>query len=233
MAHFTELLRDVDAHHNVVKCSLMKYPIFDEGYRTPLNQKILDHYWMREIGQETPDMFLFFLRRKMNEIMPYYNQLYKTEQLSYDPLLTLDIRQVSDSAHSEESSSEAASTQKGDSDSTSRAVNSEFPQEMLRGDGNYATNAADSTGETKSTSESDSVGSGTSDGTSHNESRQYGRAGTGASLVAEYRAQLLNIDLMVISELDSLFMGLYATSDYNANEPGMFYRLPIYPYGLF
>lgn len=233
MAHFTELLRDVHADHNVVKCSLMGYPIFDEGHRTPLNQKILDHYWMREIGQETPDMFLFFLRRKMNEIMPYYNQLYKTEQLAYDPLLTLDLRQVSDSAHSEESSNEATSTQKGESDSTSRAVNSDFPQEMLRGDGNYATSAADSTGRTVSGSGSDSAGSGTTDATSHSESRQYGRTGSGASLVAEYREQLLNIDLMIVSELEPLFMGLHGTSDYNTNEPGLFYRLPIYPYGLF
>ena len=62
------------------------YPIFDEMYREELNNKILQHFWYREIGQETPDRFNRMLRRKMFEIMPYYNQLYKSTLLEFDPL---------------------------------------------------------------------------------------------------------------------------------------------------
>lgn len=68
------------------KLDLDSYPIFDEGYRDYLNSKIIDHYYFREIGQETPDRFNFMLGRKMREIMPYYNKLYKSELIEYDPL---------------------------------------------------------------------------------------------------------------------------------------------------
>lgn len=66
--------------------ALDDYPIFDECHRKELNQKILEHYYFREIGAETPDRFNFYLRRKMNEIMPYYNQLYISEMIKFDPM---------------------------------------------------------------------------------------------------------------------------------------------------
>lgn len=70
------------------KLPLDEYPIFDEAHRATLNDKIISHYYFREIGQETPSRFSFNLRRKMNEIMPYYNQLYESEMIKYDPLFT-------------------------------------------------------------------------------------------------------------------------------------------------
>ena len=70
------------------KLPLDEYPIFDEEYRGILNDKIIAHYYFREIGQETPSRFSFNLRRKMNEIMPYYNKLYESELIKYDPLFT-------------------------------------------------------------------------------------------------------------------------------------------------
>ena len=68
------------------------YPIFDENYRTPLNAKIVEHFYFREIGQETPALFRRFLNRKMNEIMPFYNQLYKSALLDFDPFNNYDMR---------------------------------------------------------------------------------------------------------------------------------------------
>ena len=62
--------------------------IFDECHRKELNDKIIEHYYFREIGAETPDRFNFYLRRKMREIMPYYNQLYISEMIKFDPLAT-------------------------------------------------------------------------------------------------------------------------------------------------
>lgn len=62
------------------------FPIFDENYRVPLERKIIWHYYFREIGFETFGLFQFMLQRKLNEIMPYYNQLYETELLQFNPL---------------------------------------------------------------------------------------------------------------------------------------------------
>lgn len=76
--------------------ALDSYPIWAEEYRQILNNKIIDHFYFREIGQETPDRFNFFLRRKMNEIMPYYNKLYESELIQFDPLATEFFREGTD-----------------------------------------------------------------------------------------------------------------------------------------
>ena len=68
-----------------------KFPIFDESYREGLCKKILNHYYTREICAETVALWKFWLNQKMNEIMPYYNKLYMSEQLKYDPLHEIDF----------------------------------------------------------------------------------------------------------------------------------------------
>lgn len=67
------------------------FPIFDEAYRTVLETKILKHYYTREIAAETVGLWKLWLDTKLNEIMPYYNQLYESELLKFDPLHDYDI----------------------------------------------------------------------------------------------------------------------------------------------
>lgn len=75
---------------------LKTYPIFDENYRELLNQKIINHYYFREIGMETAELFKRYLNTTMCEIMPYYNQLYKSELLEFNPFYNVDKTIVSD-----------------------------------------------------------------------------------------------------------------------------------------
>ena len=67
------------------------YPIYDEAYRSVLETKILKHYYTREIGLETYGLWKLKLDTKLNEIMPYYNQLYKSQLLEFNPLYTHDL----------------------------------------------------------------------------------------------------------------------------------------------
>lgn len=67
------------------------FPIFDEEYRLPLEKKILKHYYTSEIGLETVGLWRTFLDARMNEIMPYYNQLYQSQLLSFDPLNDVNL----------------------------------------------------------------------------------------------------------------------------------------------
>ena len=66
------------------------YPIFDENYRETLNNNILYHYYENEIGFETASLFRFYLNQKLNEIMPYYNELYKVQKKIIDENLLLN-----------------------------------------------------------------------------------------------------------------------------------------------
>ena len=67
------------------------YPIFDENYRSVLEQKILRHYYLREICSETVGVWKLFLDAKMNEIMPYYNKLYESELFEFNPMFDVDL----------------------------------------------------------------------------------------------------------------------------------------------
>ncbi len=67
-----------------------EYPIFDPEYKPVLEKKILKHYYTREICAETYGLWKLFLERRMQEIMPYYNKLYESETLEFNPLYDAD-----------------------------------------------------------------------------------------------------------------------------------------------
>lgn len=76
------------------------YPIFDDDYKTPLERKIIRHFYLQEIGFETYGIFKLKLNDKLNEIMPYYNQLYKSELLKFNPLYDVDVKTTANTADS-------------------------------------------------------------------------------------------------------------------------------------
>lgn len=67
------------------------FPIWDENYRLTLETKILKHYYMREIGFETVGLWKLYLDERLNLIMPYYNELYKTTVLEFNPFYDVDL----------------------------------------------------------------------------------------------------------------------------------------------
>lgn len=67
------------------------FPIFDETYRPVLERKILKHYYTREICAETVGLWKHFLDMRLNEIMPYYNKLYESELLQFNPFYDVDL----------------------------------------------------------------------------------------------------------------------------------------------
>lgn len=78
------------------------YPIFDEAYKPVLEKKILKHFYTREIGYETYGRFKLALDTKMNEIMPYYNKLYNSELLTFNPLYDFDETTTGHRTHDDE-----------------------------------------------------------------------------------------------------------------------------------
>lgn len=68
------------------------WEIYDEEYRPILCKKILKHFYTREIGAETAGLWKLWLNQRMAEIMPYYNQLYKSTLLEFNPLYDTDYK---------------------------------------------------------------------------------------------------------------------------------------------
>ena len=68
-----------------VKIFDFTYPLFDANYKSVFETKILKHFYTQEIGFETYGRWKLALDAKLNEIMPYYNKLYETELLEFNP----------------------------------------------------------------------------------------------------------------------------------------------------
>ena len=70
------------------------FPIFDETYRSVLEKKILKHFYTREICEETVGLWKLRLNQKLNEIMPYYNQMYNSELIQFNPMYDVDFNKT-------------------------------------------------------------------------------------------------------------------------------------------
>lgn len=142
------------------KLGLADYPIFDEAYRETLNNKIVRHYFMYEIGAETAGLFRMFVRDAMFLIMPYYNQMYLSEITAKNihPLIDHTRTITEDATGTASNNANTDST----SASTGQDVFSDTPQSALNleniKDGKYATTADFTNASTSDTGKSSSTG---------------------------------------------------------------------------
>lgn len=219
MASFTIPFKDVlRMDSSIEEEVLANYPIFNEDYRPWLNQQIKDEYWNREIGQETISMFKLALKRKLNQIMPYYNKQYKADLLAdgADPLQTLRV--VNETENLGNTTSNGESTSESTSDSAARQIGSDFPQHMLSADGDYASTGGDTT--SRATSDSKAGEKATTQQESTGKSSVTGTNGQTSVLIMQHRQTLINVDVMLLSDLDDLFMQIWSTSDdYSSSSP--------------
>ena len=80
-------------------------PMFEgesDEHRTLLFKKILLHYYTREIGYETVGLWKLKLNQKLMEIMPYYNQLYESELIKFDPLKNVDVTKTHEGEYNDD-----------------------------------------------------------------------------------------------------------------------------------
>lgn len=132
----TEVRRLVENHFDL---GLKDYPIFDENYRGALNDKIIKHYYFREIGFETAGLFKWHLNQKLNEIMPYYNQLYKSELIKFNPLYNVDRTTKNDGIKNGNSSHTGNSTTTGSSEYDNSSSNDSLKNSNSSNVGNSKT----------------------------------------------------------------------------------------------
>lgn len=202
---------------------LSHYPLFDEAYRDHLDGIIIDHFWNREIGVESISMFQFFMRRKMNEIMPFYNKLYNSEKIAFDPLSTVNLSTINNATSNQASDSTSNSVTESTNSSDSRSVSSNMPQTMLSGSADYATAASDVKGDSDVQASGTESAATTVDNTQASDSTTTGYQGSASALLAAYRDTLLNIDMMIVRDLEELFMLVWDTGDSYANSEGTYF----------
>lgn len=153
---------------------------------------IVQHYWMREIGLETVELFKHQAKVAMAEIMEEKAPLIYSASLQYDPLVNVDFTET----YTENTS------QDGNADGLN--VNSDTPQGQISKSRILAGDYATSTGASEGTSHSE--------GTQTYTRKQKGNSGaltTAQALVRDYRKTIIMINRDIIKDLSPLFMGIY------------------------
>ena len=188
--------------------------ITDKGVWSParLAQKIVDHYYMREIGLETVGLFKRKVKVAMNEIMEEKLPLIYSASLQYNPLTNVNYTETYSGASTNTNTSSSDTT--ATSDSSGLTVNSDTPQGKINKqgilEGDYASstsaNEIEDTANTQSSGESS--GSGTQDYTKHFEGNQ-GISATYQKMIQQYRENIRAIDREIIEDLADLFMIIY------------------------
>jgi hypothetical protein len=243
-AKYTEVLDNLlrnEQTAEAIALAMSKYPLYETdperveeygtAYKIPtraeLNNKILSYYRFREIGFETVGRFLFELETALNEIMPYYNQLFYSADQDFNPIYNVDyVRNTQRNRSDTNIGSQSTTTSASDSGSVtdeSKNVTSDTPQNQLGitnkqiDQVDYASEASWGKNSNTSTSNSSSSMNG-SNSTIGNEKEGIvettkGNFGVTSAqdLIVKYRETLLNIEQLIIHDkrIAELFMLIY------------------------
>ena len=169
-----------------------------------LARKIVDHYYVREIGLETVGLFKLKAKVAMQEIMEEKLPLIYSAAIKYDPLVNVDYTEDYDAASSDNRTGKSKGTSSG------LNVNSDTPQGQISKtsilNGSYASSTGAS--EAESSNEDISSSNGSQSYTKHVKGNS-GVSATAQKMVQQYRENIIMIDRDIINDLASLFMGIY------------------------
>lgn len=189
---------------------------FNVWSKDRLASKIVDHYYMREIGYETPALFKHFANVYMKEIMERELPKIYSNFLEYDPLSNVDFTEEYTREIQGNNSNQGTSSSTSSSNSSGLSVNSDTPQGQINKNeilnGAYASNTGASETESQikdSTTTETSGNNSTIEKFTRHEEGDNGVIITNQRLVKEYREIIVAIDEEIILELNKLFMGLY------------------------
>lgn len=166
------------------------YTFNDLAFKAELEQAVIDFYYDYEIGQETPDMFKRKFKARWKRIITYYNDLYNTTLLTYNPLTNYSIDEAldqlstinntqdntsntttdgtitADSTRTDDltNTNESTRTDNTTQDTDSNEMVSDYPQQPIAG-GDYLNGERDTTSSTTNTGTVDNTGTNTQTGT--------------------------------------------------------------------
>lgn len=203
------------------------YPSYYKGDdKKAFEQKVLDHYRFRQIGQETVGRWLHYFRTRVREIMPFYLQLYESQELMQsleDPFGNVDITETFEETRTGESETESHVTNSTDRNEETFTTTgntrkySDTPQGSIANLDTHLSEATvddgtqNDTGTVSEEATGSSSSSGSETGTVRHTLTRKGNQGvnTYAHDMKELRETFLNIDMMIINELNDLFLKVY------------------------
>lgn len=207
MSKYTLQLRYIyeDENYNLFD---FPYNLYDNDLKPWFQEKFFQHFMFYEIGFDTIGMFKQRLMSKLNDIFPYYKQLYETEirTKGIDFMLNKDLKE----SYVRELTSNSNSNQESNVSSNSLSTAGQLTPSLIAN-----SQKIDKFMDTaqKDNSSSNSTSTGESNGNSREEYTLTSQGNIGitssAELLTKWRETLLNIDLMIFEECNDLFMQIF------------------------
>ena len=212
MANYTLELRQISESKNM-KVFDFEYDFYDPDLKAKFEEKFVNHYFFNEIGFETIQRFKHFLKMKLNEIMPYYKQLYQTEVEAKDInfLLNKDLKEtfIREVNNQNNTTGDSLSKVNG-TDNTgfkesniangNATLNNDSLTSISQNDNNFNNNNSTNNNITNS-------------GNQKEETTLLSQGNIGitssAELLQKWRDVIINIDQLIINECRDLFMSIY------------------------
>lgn len=180
--------------------------IEDKGVwsKDQLAERILDHYFMREIGTDAIGQFMLFIKDSMREIMETYAPIIYSASIKYDPLVNVNYSETYSGTSGTSSISSSSSTNSG------LSVNSDTPQGQIQKSqilqGKYASSTA--ANETENQVNDNSTSNGNQDYVKTIKGNS-GVSATSQAMIKQYRDVIRAVNTEIVYELEPLFMGIY------------------------
>ena len=184
------------------------YNLYDNDLKPWFEEKFFQHFMFYEIGFDTIGMFKQRLMSKLNDIYPYYKQLYETEirTKGIDFMLNKDLKE----SYVRELTSNSNSNQESNVTSNSLSTAGQLTPSLIA-NSEKIDKFMDSA--QKDNSSSNSTSTGESNGNSREEYTLTSQGNIGitssAELLSKWRETILNIDLMIFEECNDLFMQIF------------------------
>lgn len=204
------------------------YPIFDETYRETFEKRFIRHFYYDEISMFPFGKWLYRLETKLNEIMPYWNQVYEAYKLELRILDNYEIVETYDKNYADNSQGNVDSTGESKNINNSKDVTnvenlnlqSDTPKKKINIDTydvvsgiNKDKNKVDSSNDstTNNTNKNKIINTTDNTGTEKWKREMKGNIGVATDMdaITNYTQGLRNIDLEVFDELSTLFMGVF------------------------
>ena len=169
-----------------------------------LAERIIDHYYTREIGTDAIGQFMLFTKDKIRETMETYAPVIYSASIKYDPLVNVNFSETYSGTTGSNTSSVSNST------GSNLSISSDTPQgnvkkdEILKGKYASSTNANENENESRDSS--------TADGRENYVKTTKGNSGVSATsqaMIKQYRDVIRAINTEIVYELEPLFMGIY------------------------
>ena len=182
--------------------------------KAAFEKKVIDHYYFRQIGQETVGRWLHYFRTRIREIMPYFVQLYEFDAKFRnidDPLESYNLVETFREDHSSDGSVTGKSSSERSDNTENVRKFSNTPQGSVDLLDTYLTEATKENGKIGSKDSGDSSSTSKNIGKVEHTLTKRGNIGVQplGGEVENIRNAFINIDQMVINELNDLFLGVY------------------------